>query len=156
MIRIIPATLFVLLTTASARAGLYYSGEQYASLPAQWRGFLLDHRALRNIALKPKDETEASPLRTRYRQEAEKLQARADKLSADELADLGALYVRLGDNERAVELLRPAQRAHPNHFAIAANLGTAWQLLGDYRQAAAALEEAVKLAPGKLLPFEEA
>ena len=152
------AGMLLLLATSFAHAGLYYSGEQYASLPTQWRGFLLDHRSLRNIAVKPKVESEASPLRTRYRQEAEKLQARADKekLGADEFADLGALYIRLGDIERAVELLRSAQRAHPTHFAIAANLGTAWQLLGDYRQAAAALEEAVKLAPGKLLPFEEA
>jgi tetratricopeptide (TPR) repeat protein len=146
------------LVTASARGGLYYSGEQYASLPTQWRGFLLDHRALRNIAVKPKADVDASLLRMRYRQEADKLQARAEKekLGPNELADLGALYVRLGEFERALEVLRSAQRVHPNHFAIAANLGTAWQMLGDYRQAAAALEEAVRLAPGKVLAFEEA
>jgi hypothetical protein len=97
-------------------------------------------------------------LRQRYLQEAKALQARLDKdkLSADEIADLGALYVRLGEAERAVEVLRPAQRAHANHFAIAANLGAAWQMLGDYRQAAASLEEAVRLAPGKHLAFEQA
>ena len=127
-------------------------------MPTQWRGFLLDQRALRNIAVKPKVESEAGPLRMRYRQEAEKLQARADKgkLSPDEIADLGALYVRLGETAQAVELLRPAQRAHPNHFAIAANLGAAWQLHGDLRQAEAALEESVRLVPGKFLPLEEA
>ncbi len=142
----------------SARAGLYYSGEKYLPLPAQWRGFLLDHRLLRHIAIKPKDESEANPLRTHYRQEADKLKQRAAKapLGPDDLADLGALYTRLGDIDRAIETLRPAQRAHPNHFAIAANLGTAWQLFGDYRQAAAALEEAVRLAPGKHLAAEEA
>jgi hypothetical protein len=158
MLRTISGVFLFLMTAAVAHAGLYYSGEQYASLPTQWRGFLLDHRALRNIASKPKAESEASPLRTRYRQEAEKLQARLDKgrLGADDLADLGALYVRLGELERAVEVLRPAQRVHPNHFAIAANLGTAWQLLGDYRQASSALEDAVRLAPGKMLPYEEA
>lgn len=152
------ATLFLVLCVSTARAGLYYSGEQYASLPTQWRGFLLDHRLLRNLALKPKSESEASRMRQSYRQEAVKLQALADKnqLSADESADLGALYVRLGEPERAVELLRKAQQAHPHHFAIAANLGTAWQLLGDLRQAAAALEQAVRLAPGKQLPFENA
>lgn len=156
--KVIIAFLLLLNSTSWARAGLYYSAEQYASLPAQWRGFLLDHRALRNVALKPKAETEASPLRTRYRQEADKLQARAakEKLGADDLADLGALYIRLGEIERAIEVLRPAQRSHPNHFALAANLGTAWQLQGDLRQAAAVLEEAVRLAPGKLLAFEKA
>jgi len=152
------ALLILLVTTTAAQAGLYYSGEQYASLPTQWRGFLLDHRALRNIAIKAKDETEVSPLRTRYLRDAEKLQARVDKekLAPDDLADLGALYVRLGDTARAIDLLRAAQREHPNHFAIAANLGTAWQLHGDNRQAAAALEDSVRLAPGKVLAFEEA
>lgn len=156
--RVISACLFLLLSVAPARAGLYYSSEQFASLPAQWRGFLLDHRALRNIAVKPKVEAEASPLRTRYRQEADKLKARAtkEKLSADDLADLGALYIRLGEIDRAIEVLRPAQRAHPNHFALAANLGTAWQLHGELRQAAGALEEAIRLAPGKFLAFEKA
>ena len=159
MIRIITtAVLLVLAVSAAADAGLYYSGERYASLPAQWRGFLLDHRAVRNIAVKPKDETEANPLRTRYRLAAEKLQVRAgkEKLTPDELADLGALYVRLGETAKAIDVLRAAQRNHPNHFAIAANLGTAWQLHGDNRQAAAALEDAVRLAPGKVLALEEA
>ena len=158
MLRAITAAIAVFLFAAAARAGLYYSGEEYAALPAQWRGFLLDHRSLRGIAIKPKVETEASVMRQRYRQEADKLQARSakEKLAANDLADLGALYVRLGDVERALEILRPAQQAHPNHFAIAANLGTAWQLQGDLRLAAAALEEAVKLAPGKHLAFEEA
>lgn len=148
----------VLLAGASAQAGLYYSGEKYASLPTQWRGFLLDHRTLRNVAVKPKNDADASPLRLRYLAEAKTLQARLDKkkLDADEIADLGALYIRLGEFERAVEILRPAQRTHANHFAIAANLGAAWQLLGDYRQAAGSLEEAVHLAPGKQLAVEQA
>jgi tetratricopeptide (TPR) repeat protein len=154
----LPVLLLLFATAAESRAGLYYSAEQFASLPSQWRGFLLDHRSLRNIGIKPKVESEASTLRTRYRQEAQKLQARADKekLGADDLADLGALYVRLGEFDRAIEVLRTGQRAHPNHFAIAANLGTAWQLLGDLRQAASALEESVRLAPGKAMSFEEA
>jgi tetratricopeptide (TPR) repeat protein len=148
----------ILLSGASAQGGLYYSGEKYASLPAQWRGFLLDHRTLRNIGVKAKNDADASPLRVRYLAEAKALQARLDKakLDADEIADLGAIYIRLGEFERAVEILRPAQRTHANHFAIAANLGTAWQMLGDYRQAAASLEEAVRLAPGKHMAVEQA
>jgi tetratricopeptide (TPR) repeat protein len=155
---IVITVFYILLAGASARAGLYYSGEKYASLPTQWRGFLLDHRTLRNIAVKPKNDADASPLRVRYLAEAKALQARLDqgKLDADEIADLGALYIRLGEIERAVEILRPAQRMHGNHFAIAANLGTAWQMLGDYRQAASSLEEAVRLAPGKHLALEQA
>jgi hypothetical protein len=158
MLRIAGTTAIFFFLASSASAGLYYSGEKYSALPAQWRGFLMDHRLLRNIGLKPKIESEESPLRARYRQEMEALSKRGvkDPLSADDLADLGALHVRLGDIDKAINVLQAAQRKHPNHFALAANLGTAWQRFGEYRQAAAALEQAVKLAPGKLQPFEEA
>src|SRR5205085_1403024 len=61
----------------------------------------------------------------------------------------------LGQVAKAVEVLRPAQRRHPDHFRIAANLGTAWQLHGDLAQAADALRAAVKLAPPKLRAAEE-
>src|SRR5207253_2787963 len=77
------------------------------------------------------------------------------KLSADEAADLGALYLRLGETARALEVLRAAQRAHPVHFRVAANLGTAWQMHGDLGQAAATLGQAVRLAPGKHVAAEK-
>jgi hypothetical protein len=144
--------------TSMAHAGLYYSGESYAALPSQWRGFLLDQRALRNLAVSPMLGQDASPLRVKYQKDAEKLQHRLDqdsKLPPDEWADLGALHVRLGEPAKAVAVLREAQRAHPNHFAIAANLGTAWQLAGDLTQAAFSLQQAVRLAPGKHLQAEE-
>jgi hypothetical protein len=149
--------LAVLTITPAARSGLYYSGEQVAELPSQWRGFLLDQRILRNLAVKPSAAIPAGPARQRYQEEAAKLEkdARSKKLNADGLADLGALYVRLGEVGKAVELLRAAQREHPNHFRIAANLGTAWQLQGDLDQAAACLQQAVRLAPGKLQRAEE-
>jgi hypothetical protein len=151
--------LAVLVAPGPAAAGLYYSGETYAALPSQWRGFLLDQRALRNVAAKPMAGQDASPLRVKYLKEAERLQQQLDKdrqLPADQWADLGALYVRLGEPVKAVGILREAQRAYPNHFAIAANVGTGWQLAGDLSQAAAALQHAVHLAPGKFLPVEEA
>src|SRR5262245_57622579 len=121
-----------LILGTDASAGLYYSGETVAELPSQWRGFLLDQRTLRTISIKPAAGQATGPARQHYLNEVDKLQTKAKKqpLSADELADLGALYVRLGDAARAVELLRRAQREHPRHFRIAANLGTAWQLVG--------------------------
>jgi hypothetical protein len=152
------AAVVLLLATASwARAGLYYSGETFAELPSQWRGFLLDQRALRTVALKPGRGAPDNPLRDRYGREADRLDraGRQRKLTADELADLGALYVRLGESGRAVEVLRAAQREHPQHFRIVANLGTAWQLQGDLDQAAACLQQAVQLAPGKLEKAEQ-
>jgi tetratricopeptide (TPR) repeat protein len=158
MTRLVPLGLLLCLVLAvEARAGLYYSGEPTAELPSQWRGFLLDQRTLRNIAVKPGASQAANPARQHYRDEAAKLETKARRqlLSADELADLGALYVRLGEPARAIELLRPAQRDHPAHFRIVANLGTAWQLAGDLRQAEACLEQSVRLAPGQWQRAEE-
>src|SRR5262249_37916723 len=148
-------TLF--LVPAAAHAGLYYSGESYAELPAQWRGFLLDQRMLSNIAQKPIKDGDPNPARAHYLEEAGKLEAasRQRALTADETADLGAIYVRLGEPTKAVALLRPAQRRFPNHFHLAANLGTAWQQNGDLAQAALCLEQAVRLAPGKQLAAEQ-
>jgi tetratricopeptide (TPR) repeat protein len=145
------ACLALTLLPSVAPAGLYYSGETFAELPSQWRGFLLDYRTLRNIATRPAPGASASPARARYEEEAARLAklGRQRTLAADEAADLGAVYLRLGEVNRALEVLRPAQRTHPTHFRLAANLGAAWQLQGDLIQAAAALQQAVRLAPGK-------
>ncbi len=157
LLRYLVIVLTFLGLTPVARAGLYYSGEPIAELPSQWRGFLLDQRTLRNIAVKPSVTIPLSPIRVQYEEAALKLEKvlREGKPTADELADLGALYIRLGVIAKAIDLLRTAQREHPHHFRLAANLGTAWQLQGDLDQAAACLQQAVRLAPGKLQPAEE-
>ncbi|OWK38162.1 DUF3299 domain-containing protein [Fimbriiglobus ruber] len=151
------ALLALCTVLAPARGGLYYSGEAFRELPARWRGFLPDHRALRLVAA-PLAATAGTslPLRDAYTDAALRLAAtaRTRALTADEAADLGALYVRLGQPQKAVDILRPAARAHPTHFHLAANLGTAWQLVGDLEQAAAALEDAARLAPKELKDAE--
>jgi hypothetical protein len=145
------------LCVSAARAGLHYSGEQIAPLPSQWRGYLLDQRLLRTLALPPAAKTRGHPLRTRYTKALLDLEtaAKTRMLSADELADLGALHVRLGNVAQAVTILRDAQRKHPRHYRIISNLGTAWQLSGDLEQAQACLQDAVRLAPGNLQRAEE-
>jgi hypothetical protein len=157
LVALIVAIGLVVMVPADGHAGLYYSGEAFAELPAQWRGFLLDHKALRSIAIKPTAGNPPTPMREQYLDAAAKLEkaAKGRKLTADEKADLGAIYVRLGEPAKAVSLLRPAQREHASHFAIAANLGTAWQAMGDLEQAAFALKESVRLAPGKWQRAEE-
>jgi Flp pilus assembly protein TadD len=51
---------------------------------------------------------------------------------------------------RAAEVLQQAYQRHPHHFAVVANLGTAWQRLGNLERSAALLEQAVSLAPPSL------
>src|SRR5882757_3892228 len=105
------ALIVLLSATSSVNAGLYYSGEQYAELPSQWRGFLLDHKTLRSIAMAPSAGNPASNFRARYLEESGKLEklAASRALTADETADLGALHVRLGEPGKAVTLLRAGQ-----------------------------------------------
>jgi hypothetical protein len=152
--RYVPSALaalcLVVSTSASVRAGLYCSEEKIAELPSQWTGFLIDLRALRNLA-----SPAASAGRARYQQAARALEAGRASLTASEFADLGALYIRLGETSKALGLLREGERRYPANFHIAANLGTAWQMVGDLGQAAAALERAVRLAPPALKPAEE-
>lgn len=147
----------LLLFTPHVQAGLYYSGEIINELPARWQGFIQDQRLLRNVARKPTPQLPASTMRKRYQQTVKELQQKAEKekLTADELADLGALNVRLGNFTEAVSVLRQAARAHPRHFHLQANLGTAWQMLGELRFASVHLEEAVELAPKEMKQAEK-
>ena len=90
-----------------------------------------------------------TPLRDDYLAAADRLEklAKSRPLTPDETADLGAVYVRLGKPDKAVAVLVPAARKNPNHFRLAANLGTAFQLAGDFDRATDYLAEAVRLAP---------
>lgn len=154
MLRSAPIVALLLLASP-LQAGLHYSAEVQAELPSQWRGFLLDLRALRMIGV---NAPNPSLLREQYQEAAAKLKKLAGQreLSADELADLGALHVRLNQPEKAVELLLPATRKHADHFRMMANLGTALQMTGELNRAAEILQDAVRLAPAQWKSVEEA
>lgn len=143
--------LFHFSFSQPAFAGLHYSGEQFAELPSRFSGFLVDHRSLRTAAVERPGNLPPSPLRDDYLTAAERLEKlrKSRALTADESADLGALYVRLGRLDTAIGVLSPASRKNPDHFRLAANLGTAFQLSGDLDRATDALTEAVRLAPEK-------
>lgn len=149
------ALMATLILASSAHAGLHYSGEPFSDLPAQWRGFLPDQRLLRMLPVPTGPNQPPNPLRDPYRAAAEKLANEKRPLTPDEAADLGALRLRLGQVDAAIEVLRNAQRQHPDHFRLTSNLGTAWHVQGDLDQAALMLREAVRLAPAKLRKAEE-
>ena len=151
------ALLLVLIIAVPARAGVHYSGEVFRDFPARWAGYLPDHRLLRAVGVTdPRGLAPTPPLRDAYADSVQKLEAaaKAGELNADDAADLGALHLRLGQPAKALAVLRPAARRHPEHFRLAANLGTAWQLNGDLGQAISALDEAVRLAPTNLRAVE--
>ena len=137
--------------------GVYYAGDKYAELPSRLRGFLIDHRALRAASVERPGDGPVTPLRDDYLAAAERLEklAKTRALNSDEAADQGAVYLRLGKPDKAVGVLLSAARRNPEHFHLAANLGTAFQLSGDLERAAEYLFEAVRLAPANVKPFEE-
>ena len=139
------------------QAGVYYSAEKYAPLPSRWRGFLLDHRALRMIAVERPAEGGMSPWRQEYWTALRhyQQQARQRSLGPEESADYGAVLIRLGRSHEALAVLAPAARRWPECFALHANLGTAWQLQGEWDRAIEALQEAVRLAPPAWKLYEE-
>ena len=154
--KLVPALAAVLLAAGPAAGGVHYRGEALRDLPARWAGFLPDHRLLRAIGVELPGDLAVPPLRDAYADARLTLEsaAKSRPLTADEAADLGALLIRLGHPADAVGVLRPAARAHPSHFRLSANLGTAWQLAGELTQAGLALDEAVRLAPPALRPAE--
>ncbi len=141
--------VMLLLFAWPAQGGIYYSGERFAELPSEWRGFASDLRLLRSIAVPTTPTQPASTLKLQYQDALKKLEdvKKQRSLSADEQADVGALLIRLGQLDAALAQLQQAQREHPRHFAIAANLATAWYLTGDLRLAIEYNRLSAELAP---------
>ncbi len=72
----------------------------------------------------------------------------ADPQNGAALAGLGAVALRRGDADRALELLRRAVVSAPSDPAIHHQLGRAHELCADFSAAAAAHAAAVRLEPG--------
>jgi tetratricopeptide (TPR) repeat protein len=163
---ILTAGLIWCLTFSPAQAGLHDPAEPAAPLETDLVQFLQTLRELRSYG--PPDGrtiTQESPQRVDYLARISALRAKqkSGSITADELASLGAYLIRvrktqarLPDIEEAVQVLEPARRTHPRHFAILANLGTAYQLTGRLDAAASCLEEAYSLAPPESQKFERA
>lgn len=151
----------MLVLTAPVQAGIHISTEKLAPVP-DLSEFPAQLRFLRGYG--PPDVTMGSTATTQRKEflaKVETLRAKA-KLTPDEIADLGGylIYLKLTSPkqppfEEAVSVMEPAMRANPRHFALAANLGTAYQLTGRLDAAERCLQTAVDLAPAPLRDMEQ-
>lgn len=145
----------VVIWTTPVHATIYYSGDKFAEMPAQWKGFLADHRQLRLAGAPASTKLIPLLLRQEYQANLDRLLARRATLSANELSDAGALALRLGQTDTALNILQAAVQQHPQHFALRANLGSAWHLVGNYAQAIEQLTQAIALASPEQKPLEQ-
>lgn len=100
---------------------------------------------LRNIA-SPKVENDY-PLRKRYILQ-EQLAGRAPPaLTTEQKLNLGAVFIRRGKANEAVNLLGPLARQEPKNFLVQSNLATAYQMLGETQRAADTLTDALDAWP---------
>lgn len=70
-----------------------------------------------------------------------------NKLDYKALSDYAAIELRIGNRNKAVELLEKLYAAHPGEYNIVANLGTAYELTGNNEKALALLRKAVAIHP---------
>lgn len=152
----VTVSVILCFITTQVQATVHYSGEKYAELPSSWKGFLADHRMMRVVSIPASPKTPPSLLRLEYQAAVDRLLTEKNQRSLKpiELADLGALLLRLGQTETAIDILRPAAVQYPHDFALQANLGSAWHLAGNWADAAEHLRQAVKLAPPELKSLE--
>ncbi len=61
--------------------------------------------------------------------------------------DLAGAYIRLGESETAVSLLEPLLPRFPKDYGLHANLGTAYHLLGRYRDAEREIARDLEINP---------
>ena len=71
---------------------------------------------------------------------------KAEPDNEDALTGLGMMYSDLGDNKRAIDMLKAASEKSPNEHTLA-TLATFYEQMHDYKNAAATLRKAVELAP---------
>jgi tetratricopeptide (TPR) repeat protein len=141
---------------APARAGLYNTAEPPIPLDPNVEKFLDKLKQLRSYA--PPDGRimlQESEGRKDYLKKVETLRQKqkSGRLTAEELANLGAYLIRLRttrpfalDMQEALDVLQAAAEQYPRDFYIQANLGTVHQLMNNFDLASRTLEMAEGLA----------
>jgi tetratricopeptide (TPR) repeat protein len=105
-------------------------------------------------AKEPKDAESWVVLGRLYRASAKSPEAenaykqalKAEPDNEDALTGLGMMYSDLGDNKRAIDMLKAASEKSPNEHTLA-TLATFYEQMHDYKNASETLRKAVELAP---------
>ena len=77
----------------------------------------------------------------------EKEKKMANQPTIEDRADYGGVLLHVREFEKARNVLLEAERLEPGHYAVAANLGTAFELLGDDAQALHWIQQGIKRNP---------
>ena len=69
------------------------------------------------------------------------------KPNVDYLNEKGIVYIITKDYQKAIDLYLKIEKEHPNQYSTASNLGTAYELMGDNKNALKWIERALELNP---------
>ena len=150
---LLAASLLGFLCMGWARAGLYNTAEPPVPLNESVERFLARLVVLRNYAANNTAEREDYLAKVKRLRDKQAKQ----RLSAEELANLGAYLIRLQTTDRfrfhdwqeANEVLEPAVAQNPRDFHLQANLATLHYVMGNLDLVPRALDQAIALAPNE-------
>ncbi len=161
-LRCLSIVIYLSFALTQAHAGIYISTEKLVPKVDLTEFCKQQLPFLRGYG--PPDVTmggKPTPHREDFLKKVQALRAKG-RLTPDEQADLGGylLYLKQATPrqpvfEEAVTALEGAQRSNPRHFALAANLGTAYQMVGKLDAAERCLQTAVDLAPPEHKAMEQ-
>lgn len=84
----------------------------------------------------------------RYRTQIQTLTPKVESTpSHEDLSDLAVAHLYVGELERSIELLLRAESQKPGEYAVASNLGTAYELAGQNQKALEWIEEGIRRNP---------
>jgi tetratricopeptide (TPR) repeat protein len=137
-------------------AGIEIPSDPVQPLPARIRGFLLQHRQFRQLTLDSRASLIESALQIRYRNECRKLEEtqRRDPTNQVSTMALAEYYLRFHEPQKAMNLLLPLSRRDARNAIVLSRICSGWFLLGDYRSAAEASRDLLKLLPDAQKPLE--
>lgn len=69
------------------------------------------------------------------------------KLDYKELSDYAVLQIKIGDREEGISILEKLHAQYPDEYNIIANLGTAYEIVGNDQKALELLKKAVAINP---------